>query len=329
MLKAIVAFSNTEFQKNKNFYNNFIETIENTGKYTLIHKWYEKQEPEDPTKVYSRFLKELKTADVVIAEASSPSTGVGQTIAVANQNKKNIIICMKESAKDSNLHPMVRGITSSFTKYIYYNNLSDFQKKLTKLYDVFNKSKFEKFNFLATPEIKEILSDESRKLNITQSELLRNIIIEWSKKETQNNYRFSLHAATYLILIKNKKILLLRRFNTGWEDGKYTLISGHIDGNETIMQAMSRETFEEVGINISPEDLKVVHVMHRKSTTEYVDFFLIPSKWKGVPKVKELDKCDDIQWFDMNSLPSNILPNVKFALSQISLGKTFSEYSFI
>ena len=329
MLKTIVAFSNSDFQRNKEFYNNFIKTIEQTGKYTLIHKWYEKKESEDPTIIYSRFLKELKIADVVIAEVSSPSTGVGQTIAVANQNKKNIIICMKRDAKDSNLHLLVRGITSPFAKYIYYDNLSDFQKKLVKLYDVFNKTKFEKFNFLATPEIKDILSEESRKLNITQSELLRNIITQWSKKETENNNRFSVYAATYLVLIKDKKILLLRRFNTGWEDGKYTLISGHIDGNETISQAMSREAFEETGIKINPEDLEVIHIMHRKSTTEYIDFFLVPSRWEGIPEIKEKDKADDIQWFNINSLPDNLLPNVSFVLSQINSGKTFSEYPHI
>ncbi len=39
--------------------------------------------------------------------------------------------------------------------------------------------------------------------------------------------RFVLRSACYLILIREGKILLLRRFNTGWEDGKYTLIFGH------------------------------------------------------------------------------------------------------
>lgn len=66
-----------------------------------------------------------------------------------------------------------------------------------------------------------------------------------------NNERFTLRCATYLLLIKSGKILLQRRFNTGWKDGKYTLISGHLDGQETIAQAMVREAEEEAGIPIT------------------------------------------------------------------------------
>lgn len=91
---------------------------------------------------------------------------------------------------------------------------------------------------------------------------------------------------------------------------------------------MSREVFEEVGIKIEPADLKVVHVMHRKSNTEYIDFFLTPSVWRGVPEIREKDKSDKIGWFNVNDLPENLLPHVKYALSEIRLGNGFSEYAF-
>lgn len=97
-----------------------------------------------------------------------------------------------------------------------------------------------------------------------------------------NEERFKLYSATYLILIKDKKILLLKRLNTGWQDGNYSLISGHLDGKETVTESMARETKEESGININPEDLKVTHTMHRIShDREYVDFFLTTTKWQG------------------------------------------------
>ena len=37
-------------------------------------------------------------------------------------------------------------------------------------------------------------------------------------------------SAVYLVLIEDGKILLSRRFNTGFEDGNYSLPSGHLDG---------------------------------------------------------------------------------------------------
>ena len=75
--------------------------------------------------------------------------------------------------------------------------------------------------------------------------------------------RFQLMCSVQLILIKDNKILLLRRFNTGWMDGRYGFIAGHIDGGEEIKKAMIREAKEEAGITVFEEDLEVVHIMHR------------------------------------------------------------------
>jgi 8-oxo-dGTP diphosphatase len=140
------------------------------------------------------------------------------------------------------------------------------------------------------------------------------------------NKEFSAKVAVYLVLTKNRNILLIKRFNTGWQDGKYTLISGHVEGNETLTQAMSREAFEEAGIKILPKNLQVIHVMRRRSNTEYVDFYLTPSYWSGTPKLKELNKADDIRWFSLIKLPRNLLGNVKKALSEIKSHNVFSDY---
>ena len=53
--------------------------------------------------------------------------------------------------------------------------------------------------------------------------------------------KFMLRCAVYLVLIKDGKILLLRRSNTGYWDGNYSMIAGHLDGDETIAHAMMRE----------------------------------------------------------------------------------------
>ena len=52
--------------------------------------------------------------------------------------------------------------------------------------------------------------------------------------------RFKLLSTVHLFLIHEDKILLLRRFNTGYEDGNYSVIAGHLDGNEEIKVAMVR-----------------------------------------------------------------------------------------
>jgi len=108
-------------------------------------------------------------------------------------------------------------------------------------------------------------------------------------------------------------------------DGYYSLPAGHLDGGETIIHAMLRETYEEIGININENKLKVIYVMHRLTDKEYIDFFLTTESWTGVPKIKEPNKCSELKWFSLNSLPSNIVPHVKQFLKNIEENKFFSE----
>lgn len=53
--------------------------------------------------------------------------------------------------------------------------------------------------------------------------------------------KFTLRGAVHGLLMRDNKVLLLRRFNTGWQDGNYALPAGHIDGNETFTTALVRE----------------------------------------------------------------------------------------
>ena len=127
--------------------------------------------------------------------------------------------------------------------------------------------------------------------------------------------KFKLRSAVYLIPIKDNKVLLSRRFNTGWMDGKYSLISGHIDGNETVFEAMVREALEEADLKIDPQDLIPATVIHRKSDFEYIDFFFIVKQWQGTPTIKEPNKCDDLSWHSLNNLPNNLLPFITEAIN--------------
>lgn len=69
----------------------------------------------------------------------------------------------------------------------------------------------------------------------------------------------------YLVLVRENKILLSRRFNTGFMDGMYSFPAGHLrDDYETLIEAVVREAREEIGVEIDVADLELVHVMHRK-----------------------------------------------------------------
>ncbi|MBU0660875.1 NUDIX domain-containing protein [Patescibacteria group bacterium] len=138
--------------------------------------------------------------------------------------------------------------------------------------------------------------------------------------------------ASYLILMKDNQVLLLRRFNTGYGDGNYSLPAGHVDPGETFTQCIMREGLEEIGVTIHQQQLSLSHIMHRnnpmKKNDERIDAFFIAKKWEGEIENKEPHKCDDLSWFSLDDLPENILPYVKKVLGYINQGVFYSEFGW-
>lgn len=131
--------------------------------------------------------------------------------------------------------------------------------------------------------------------------------------------------AVHLFFIQDDKILLLRRFNTGYEDGNYSVVAGHVDAGETVTQAAVREAHEEAGVRIQPGALQVIHVMNRKSFDERIDFFVRVTAWEGEIRNMEPEKCDDLSWFALASLPTNLIPYVRAAIQNYQQGSFYSE----
>src|SRR3990167_6515278 len=97
---------------------------------------------------------------------------------------------------------------------------------------------------------------------------------------------FKLNVSVFLMLRKEDKILLYKRINTNHEEGNYSLLGGYLDGKETVQQGIAREAKEEIGIEIKPEDLRIVHVMHHNASGsygEFFNFFLETTEWQGDP----------------------------------------------
>lgn len=130
----------------------------------------------------------------------------------------------------------------------------------------------------------------------------------------------------HLFFFHENQILLLRRFNTGFRDGEYSVPAGHLDGGETVMEAAAREGEEEAGVKIQLNDMTFSTVMHRIEDDERVDFFVVVNQWEGEPFNAEPDKCDELRWVDVNTLPMNIIPYVKQALANHQNGIPFDEY---
>lgn len=147
--------------------------------------------------------------------------------------------------------------------------------------------------------------------------------------------RYTLRCTVYVLFIKTNKILLYRRANTDWQNGKYNIPGGHLDPNERALEAAIREAKEETDLNVNESDLELVHVLHRlykpgvskETNTDIVDLFFKAKKWTGKEKIAEEDKSDDMIWADIDNLPDNTLEFEKHAIDQINRNNIYSEFS--
>lgn len=137
--------------------------------------------------------------------------------------------------------------------------------------------------------------------------------------------------AAYLILKKKSKILLLKRHNTGYEDGNYSVIAGHVEPRESFRQTIIREAQEEANITIKTNDILQTHVQHRKSAwdqSERVDAYFLVEQWSGKIQNLEPEKCSALEWHSLDRLPSNIIDCVKVAIDSIFKGSEYSEFGW-
>ncbi len=185
----------------------------------------------------------------------------------------------------------------------------------------------------AVPEIR--LSDEHVGYTWASSKEIEGMPLMAGAKEALMHYyerskkrRSSASVNAYLILRKADEVLLLLRKNTGYFDGYYGLVAGHVEDGESATAAMVREAKEEAGIHLRPDQIKVAHVMHRKTDRWNVDIFFACSSWQGTVCNKEPEKCAALEYFPLDQLPSNIIDYIARALRASSEGQFYSEYGF-
>lgn len=150
-----------------------------------------------------------------------------------------------------------------------------------------------------------------------------------SVENGEQKKRHTLSVAVHLLLIDDNKVLLGRRYNTGYMDGYFAPPAGHLEDYETAKEATSREGLEEIGVYVNNESLNMVHTLHMKSTPQnYVYLFFTANKWEGVPTILEPHRCDSLAWYDLDNLPENIMPVMNLALRNIKNNVQFSEYGW-
>ena len=150
-------------------------------------------------------------------------------------------------------------------------------------------------------------------------------VVKISEPQTKKRTGASVNA--YLILKQKGSILLQLRKNTGYCDGMWSLVAGHVEDGESATEGMIREAREEIGIDLCPAQIQVVHIMHRKTDRLNIDVFFDCQSWQGELPVQnhEPEKCEKLEFFPLSFLPSNMVDYNAKALRYILEGKFYSE----
>jgi len=128
-----------------------------------------------------------------------------------------------------------------------------------------------------------------------------------------------------LILEYNDMVLLMKQ--TSGNGGKYTLVGGTIENHEFAKKSLIRESLEEAGIKLKADNLKLVHVLHKKKgPNSRVVLYFKSKDWKGKPRSLEKHKFKKVEWFSLDDLPKNMSPTVRHVFERYKDGDTYSEF---
>lgn len=149
-----------------------------------------------------------------------------------------------------------------------------------------------------------------------------------SQAASSKPQRHKVTGDVHLVLRRGNEVLFGQRQNTGFEDGAWHLPSGHLEANESVVDALIREAEEEIGISIKPDDVHFAHIMHNSSSGGRMAFFFVVRSWQGEPTNQEPDKCAELQWFSTSALPEHMIDYCRVAMEHIAHNRLFSTYGW-
>ncbi|MEI6805718.1 MAG: NUDIX domain-containing protein [Myxococcaceae bacterium] len=143
--------------------------------------------------------------------------------------------------------------------------------------------------------------------------------------------RIRTRIASYLVGIDNQRILLGKRINATHMNEHWSLPAGHVYEGESCTQAMIRESLEECGLDLTPNDLRLIGVMHHNSPPfDYINYiFSADLKNHQIINI-EPEKCESLSYFAYDDLPTPMEDYIRFIIDKTLSNKHpwLVEYGF-
>ncbi|GGK17517.1 hypothetical protein GCM10010124_07550 [Pilimelia terevasa] len=125
--------------------------------------------------------------------------------------------------------------------------------------------------------------------------------------------------------MRDDEILLGMRQHTGYADGHWHLPSGHLEAGESLPAGIIREAEEEIGLRLTPEQVRFVQLVHHAGPGEEprVGVFFEATRWAGEPVNAEPHKCAELRWFPARAIPPETLDYPAEAIARYLRGESF------
>ncbi|MCZ0983085.1 NUDIX domain-containing protein [Streptomyces diastatochromogenes] len=126
---------------------------------------------------------------------------------------------------------------------------------------------------------------------------------------------------------EGRVLLGLRHPHSKYAGDTWHYLAGRCE-QEPALACLVREAWEEAGLVVDPGDVELAHVVHVVDTPGGLPLMQLvfrARRWKGVPEVREPDKCLTWRWWPQDELPDRLVPYTRTAIAGIAAGRAYSQ----
>jgi len=112
------------------------------------------------------------------------------------------------------------------------------------------------------------------------------------------------HVVVDTLVLKGDKILLIKRTGKLLEGGKWGLLGGYVERDETLKEAVAREVMEESGYKIKDIELLTIRDNPDRPKEDRQNIAFVFT-CEALEKEGDSDwEVDDQKWFDLSDIPA-------------------------
>lgn len=124
-----------------------------------------------------------------------------------------------------------------------------------------------------------------------------------------------------LVLIENSRKEILVQKRSKQKGGKYGLTAGHPKIGENSLQGIVSEIKEELGIDVAPQDLKLVHSERNDSDRCFYDLYYLPKDWQTSEMNLQVEEVESVRWCSQEEI-NDLCSKGEFKTSHIEAFET-------